>query len=257
MTTLIKQELFKMFKKKSSIIIPILIFILMIGLAILSKNYPDIMGSKALFKQGYSAFLWIFFLMIIQASTIITMEFHYGTIKNLLYRNYSRTSIIISKIISLVIYSLIIFVISIVISLILNLTFFSDVNILKQSGDHLSLLQDMLLTALSNYVGMWLLLSLTLLISCIFKSPGVSIAIGIIFYFAISIVSGILFALINQWEWLKWLPINMLNLSSQITDNEVFKALTKLELHELFIGNIVYIIIFLALVIFVFKKKNV
>ena len=257
MTTLIKQELFKMFKKKSSIIIPILIFILMIGLAILSKNYPDIMGSKALFKQGYSAFSWIFFLMIIQASTIITMEFHYGTIKNLLYRNYSRTSIIISKIISLVIYSLIIFVISIVISLILNLTFFSDVNILKQSDDHLSLLQDMLLTALSNYVGMWLLLSLTLLISCIFKSPGVSIAIGIIFYFAISIVSGILFALIDQWEWLKWLPINMLNLSSQITDNEVFKALTKLELHELFIGNIVYIIIFLALVIFVFKKKNV
>lgn len=257
MTTLIKQELFKMFKKKSSIIIPILIFILMIGLAILSKKYPDIMGSKLLFKQGYSAFSWIFFLMIIQASTIITMEFHYGTIKNLLYRNYSRTSIIISKIISLVIYSLIIFVISIVISLILNLTFFSDVNILKQSGDHLSLLQDMLLTALSNYVGMWLLLSLTLLISCIFKSPGVSIAIGIIFYFAISIVSGILFALIDQWEWLKWLPINMLNLSSQITDNEVFKTLTKLELHELFIGNIVYIIIFLALVIFVFKKKNV
>ncbi|RIM61520.1 ABC transporter permease, partial [Staphylococcus xylosus] len=82
------------------------------------------------------SFSWIFFLMIIQASTIITMEFHYGTIKNLLYRNYSRTSIIISKIISLVIYSLIIFAISIVISLILNLTFFSDVNILKQSGDN-------------------------------------------------------------------------------------------------------------------------
>lgn len=150
MATLIKQELFKMFKKKSSIIIPILIFAVMLCLAILSKNYPNIIGSESLFKQGYSSFSWIFFLMIIQASTIITMEFHYGTIKNLLYRNYSRTSIIISKIISLVIYSLIIFAISIVISLILNLTFFSDVNILKQSGDHLSLLQDMLLTALSN-----------------------------------------------------------------------------------------------------------
>ena len=129
MATLIKQELFKMFKKKSSIIIPILIFAVMLCLAILSKNYPNIMGSESLFKQGYSSFSWIFFLMIIQASTIITMEFHYGTIKNLLYRNYSRTSIIISKIISLVIYSLIIFAISIVISLILNLTLFSDVDI--------------------------------------------------------------------------------------------------------------------------------
>ncbi|MGJ5718892.1 ABC transporter permease, partial [Staphylococcus equorum] len=58
-------------------------------------------------------------------------------------------------------------------------------------------------------------------------------------------------------EWLKWLPINMLNLSSQIIDNDVMKPFTKLELHELFIGNIVYIVIFLVLVIFVFKKKNV
>ncbi|MDK9844807.1 ABC transporter permease [Staphylococcus equorum] len=257
MVTLVKQELFKMFKKKSSIIIPILIFILMIGLAILSKSYPDIMGSQSLFKQGFSSFSWLFFLMIIQASTIITMEFHYGTIKNLLYRNYSRTSIIISKFMALFIYSLIIFVISMIITIIINLTMFSDVNILKQTGDNLSLLQEMLLTGLGSYVGMWLLLSLTLLISCIFKSPGVSIAIGIIFYFAISIVSGILFALINQWEWLKWLPINMLNLSSQIIDNDMMKSFTKLELHELFIGNIVYIVIFLVLVIFVFKKKNV
>ncbi|MDG0825907.1 ABC transporter permease [Staphylococcus equorum] len=257
MVTLVKQELFKMFKKKSSIIIPILIFILMIGLAILSKSYPDIMDSKSLFKQGFSSFSWIFFLMIIQASTIITMEFHYGTIKNLLYRNYSRTSIVISKFIALFIYSVIIFALSMIITVIINLAMFSDVNILKQTGDNLSLLQEMLLTGLGNYVGMWLLLSLTLLISCIFKSPGVSIAIGIIFYFAISIVSGILFALINQWEWLKWLPINMLNLSSQIIDNDMMKPFTKLELHELFIGNIVYIVIFLVLVIFVFKKKNV
>lgn len=257
MVTLVKQELFKMFKKKSSIIIPILIFILMIGLAVLSKSYPDILGSKLLFKQGFSSFSWLFFLMIIQASTIIAMEFHYGTIKNLLYRNYSRTSIIISKFITLFIYSLIIFAISMIITVLINLTMFSDVNILKQSGDNLSLLQEMLLTGLGNYVGMWLLLSLTLLISCIFKSPGVSIAIGIIFYFAMSIVSGILFALITQWEWLKWLPINMLNLSSQIIDNDMMKSFTKLELHELFIGNIVYIVIFLVLVIFVFKKKNV
>jgi ABC-2 type transport system permease protein len=35
------------------------------------------------------------------------------------------------------------------------------------------------------------------------------------------------------------------------------KKFTKLELHELFIGNIVYIIIFLIIVVFVFKKKNV
>lgn len=87
MGTLIKQELYKIFKKKSSIIIPIIIFIIMIGLAILSKNYSNVIESKLLLEQSYSGFSWSIFLMIIQASTIITMEFHHGTIKNLLYRN--------------------------------------------------------------------------------------------------------------------------------------------------------------------------
>ncbi|WP_426704497.1 ABC transporter permease [Staphylococcus shinii] len=257
MGTLINQELYKIFKKKSSIIIPIIIFILMIAMAILSNNYEDILKPESQFKQGYTGFSWIFFLMIIQAATIITMEFHYGTIKNLLYRNYSRMSIILSKFIALFIYSLALFIVTILISLGLKLILFSDMDILKQSGDNLSLLQEHLLTALATYIGMWLILSLTLLISCLLKSPGVSIAVGIVFYFASSVISGILFAAIDQWEWLKWNPINMLNLSTQVLDNEVFKKMTKLELHELYIGNIVYIIIFLALVIYAFKKKNV
>ena len=88
------------------------------------------------------------------------------------------------------------------------------------------------------------------------KSPGVSIAVGIVFYFATSILSGILTIVVDKWEWLKWNPISMMNIMVQITDKGMRKV-TKLELHELFIGNIVYIIIFLILLVFVFKKKNV
>jgi ABC-2 type transport system permease protein len=35
------------------------------------------------------------------------------------------------------------------------------------------------------------------------KSPGVSIAVGIVFYFATSILSGLLTIVIDKWEWLK------------------------------------------------------
>ncbi|EEK12011.1 hypothetical protein STAHO0001_2209 [Staphylococcus hominis SK119] len=48
----------------------------------------------------------------------------------------------------------------------------------------------------------------------------------------------------------------MMNIMVQIIDKS-FKEITKLELHELFIGNIVYIFIFLVLVVFVFRKKNI
>ena len=114
----------------------------------------------------------------------------------------------------------------------------------------------MLLTGLGTFIGTWLVLSITLLISCAMKSPGVSIAVGIVFYFATSILSGLLTIVIDKWEWLKWNPINMMNIMVQIIDKS-FKEITKLELHELFIGNIVYIFIFLILVVFVFRKKNI
>ncbi|HCY8983538.1 ABC transporter permease [Staphylococcus epidermidis] len=256
MGTLIKQECFKLCKKKSTFIIPIIIILLMVVQAIISKNYDDVFSPQSSIESAFSGFSWFIFLLIIQASTIISMEFYHGTIKNLLYRKYTRTNIIISKIITLVIFSLLYFIISIVVGFILWAIFFNDINLLESKGDELSLLSKMLLTGLGTYVGTWLVLSVTLLISCAMKSPGVSIAVGIVFYFATSILSGILTIIVDKWEWLKWNPISMMNIMIQIVDKSM-KKYTKLELHELFIGNIVYIIIFLILVVLVFKKKNV
>ena len=256
MGTLIKQECFKLCKKKSTFIIPIIIILLMVVQAIISKNYDDVFSPQSSIESAFSGFSWFIFLLIIQASTIISMEFYHGTIKNLLYRKYTRTNIIISKIITLVIFSLLYFIISIVVGFILWAIFFNDINLLESKGDELSLLSKMLLTGLGTYVGTWLVLSVTLLISCAMKSPGVSIAVGIVFYFATSILSGILTIIVDKWEWLKWNPISMMNIMVQIVDKNM-KKFTKLELHELFIGNIVYIIIFLIIVVFVFKKKNV
>lgn len=46
----------------------------------------------------------------------------------------------------------------------------------------------------------------------------------------------------------------MMNIMLQTVEKGFSKS-TKLELHELFIGNIAYISIFLILVVFIFKKK--
>ena len=83
------------------------------------------------------------------------MEFHYGTIKNLLYREYSRTTMIVSKIITLFI-SLIYFVITIIASIVIGSLFFNDLNIFESSGNQLSLLNQLLLVSLGTFVGVWL-----------------------------------------------------------------------------------------------------
>ena len=170
----------------------------MVVQAIISKNYDDVFSPQSSIESAFSGFSWFIFLLIIQASTIISMEFYHGTIKNLLYRKYTRTNIIISKIITLVIFSLLYFIISIVVGFILWAIFFNDINLLESKGDELSLLSKMLLTGLGTYVGTWLVLSVTLLISCAMKSPGVSIAVGIVFYFATSILSGILTIIVDK-----------------------------------------------------------
>ncbi|MBJ6299879.1 ABC transporter permease, partial [Staphylococcus aureus] len=138
MGTLIKQECFKLYKKKSTFIIPIIIILLMVAQAIIAKNFEDVFGPKVSIQSAFSGFSWFIFLLIIQASTIISMEFYHGTIKNLLYRNYSRTSIIISKIIALVIFSLFYFILTVIIAIILWAIFFNDINLLESKGDELS-----------------------------------------------------------------------------------------------------------------------
>lgn len=257
MAILIKQELFKMYKKKSSIIFPIIIFLLMVLFAFLSKEYPDIFEKELQFKSGFSGFSWVAFLMIVQASTIITMEFAYGTIKNLLYRKYSRMQILFSKYIALFLYSLCLFVGIVLISFVIKLIFFNDMDITHSSNNNMNLIQELALNAIGNYIGLWLILSITLLLSCIMKSPGLSITLGIVLYFALSIISGIMFMLIDKWEWLKWNPLNMMNISAQLLDNKEFSKLTHLNLTEMFIGNFVYIAILLTMVVFIFNKKNV
>ncbi|HBL3868763.1 TPA: ABC transporter permease, partial [Enterococcus faecium] len=80
---------------------------------------------------------------------------------------------------------------------------------------------------------------------------------GIVFYFASSIISGILIALIQKWEWIKWNPISMLNLQNQIGNEEIMKQLTHLSTNQMLFGNLAYIVLFLALGYLVFKRKNV
>ena len=145
------------------------------------------------------------------------MEFHYGTIKNLLYREYSRTTMIVSKIITLFIISLIYFVITIIASIVIGSLFFNDLNIFESSGNQLSLLNQLLLVSLGTFVGVWLVLSLTLLLSSATNSTGVAIAVGI-FLFCKFYFSSYSNGTFRKIDWLKWNPINMMNIMLQTVE---------------------------------------
>lgn len=256
MVTLVKQELYKIYKKKSTFILFGVLILIMILVAIMANKQPDILEPTQMFTTAYNAFAFALFILIIQAATIITMEFEYGTIKNLLLRNYSRTQVLISKWITLFIYSFILYVSTSFIAIVLKIIFHPNVSFSQNVIGNLSAIQALLGTGAGTFLSAWLLMSLVLLLSTIFRNTAVSVAIGIIFYFVTSIVAGILFFAIEKWEWLKWNPFNMLNLSNQITI-ENLESSTHLTIPELLAGNILYTAVLLFLVYFVFRKRNI
>ena len=53
------------------------------------------------------------------------------------------------------------------------------------------------------------------------ESPVSLFFVGIVLYFATSILSGILTIVVDKWEWLKWNPISMMNIMVQIVDKNM------------------------------------
>lgn len=81
------------------------------------------------------------------------------------------------------------------------------------------------------------------MLSCFINSSGAAISAGIVFYFASSIVSGILTAVIAKWEWVKWNPISMLNLQNQLGNEKIMEPLTHLSTNQLLM-EMLFILLF-------------
>ncbi|HFD3535142.1 TPA: ABC transporter permease, partial [Enterococcus faecium] len=119
---------------------------------------------------------WIVFIMIAAASTIISMEAQYGTLKNLLYRKYSRGEILVSKWITLVIYSVYLYLLAIIVTVLMKLILFPSISFTEKVSTGQTLIQSLFTYTLGSYIGLWLILSLVLMIACFINSSGASIS---------------------------------------------------------------------------------
>lgn len=257
MILLIKQEIFKLTKKKSTAIASLMLVLLLIATGILTKKYSDTIAPDIMFTSNFSASSWIVFIMIATSSSIISMESQYGTLKNLLYRKYYRGEVLISKWLTLVIYSVFLYLLATITSVIMKLVLFPSVGFMQTLDNGYTLLKSLVINISGNYVSLWLILSLVLMLACFINNSSIAISAGIIFYFSFSVISNFLTLAINKWDWIKWNPISMFTLQNQIGYEEHWKSITHLSTNQLLMGNIVYIIIFLGLGYVIFKKKNV
>jgi ABC-2 type transport system permease protein len=257
MITLVRQELFKLLHKKSTWILAVIQLVIMIGSAVFVKTKSGLFNVETAFLDGFGGLAWGVFVLIAASAAIITMEFQYGTIKELLYRRYYRGQILVSKWLTILIYGLGYYILTFLVSLLLKVILFNST--FKLSAiyiNHLSYLKVMFLTFTGSFLTLWLLLSLVFLLANIFKNSTAAIIVAVICYFATSIISNIMFLLMQKWEWLKWNPFNMMNLTTQLIEPQL-KTLTMVSTQQMVIGNFVYLAIFLGLGYVVFQRRNI
>lgn len=258
MNTLIKNELYKIIKKKSTLYCFIFLILVNISFAVISKLYPKHFIPKELFVSNFATNSFIGLILIGTAASIISSEFEYGTMKNMITHFHSRKKILLSKWSVLLIYSLFLYLFFSLLSYINKVILFNKIYSLSDTltNEKLHLWEYWVQTIFSNFITTWLILSAVLLVSTLLKRSSLAIAIGIIGYFAIDIIGRLTAQIIQKWTFLKWNPINLLNYSTQIAEPEL-KKITCLNLNQMLIGIFIYIAIFMLINFYVFLNKEV
>jgi len=257
MLNLYHQEIFKLMKKRSTWICTILLVIQNMTFAIIGKSYPQFVP-RQLFADDFATISFIIFIIIAATASIISTEFEYNTIKNMVSKSYSRKTILFSKWLTILTYSSVLFLFITLLSFINKVILYgSDFSLAdKLPGINLPTWQYWLLTVATNFFTMWLLLSAVFLMASMLKKGTTAITLGIVSYFAISVIGRIMFLFINKWDFIKWNPINLMNYPSQLAFPDLEK-LTHLNNIEMFTGSAIYMIIFMGLGMYLFSKKEV
>lgn len=196
---------------------------------------------------------------LIAASSIVSNEFTWGTIKLLLIRPYSRTKILLSKLISIYLFSLVMMVIFFAITLIVGLLFFgtggyNDVNLFMENGKIIE--QPIYLIVLETYLFLFiklvLITSFAFFVSTVFRSSALAMGISIIILLLGSTIVELL--ILAKMYWVKYLFIYSMDVSRYDGGLSVIKGTN--ETYSIVL-NAIYFIVFIVLSIIVFKKRDV
>lgn len=250
MITLLKQEIYKLMKRPSLLVFIILLFCFQLAVALIALKYPSLLNIKATFVSNFFAPVLIVFYMIALGSTQLSSEIQYGTLKTLLYRQYSFAQILLSKWLALLIGVILLYVSSACMSVIIKLLVLNN-----QFALNAHVWQLWSLNIVATFLTLLFLLCFVELIATLFENSTLAIIVGISAYFVISIFNQLMFMMIDQHPWLKWNPVNMLNLGEQI-GNQQLSRMTQLTLGQITVGYVVYIGCFLLAGLFIFKKRN-
>ncbi len=227
----------------------------------LKHNVPPLDGNTALgflqFTLGFSSLLTLFIIII--ASSIVSQEYAWGTIKLLMMRPINRWKILLSKYVTVLFNTLVLFLVLVVLSFLLGLIVFGPGHLsLHYVYAHQSEIRDVsIFTHFIQYlgsklIGVIMISSFAFMLSTLFKSNALAIALSIIIQYAGSVIMVLLGQLNPNYS--KYVFFSNTDLYQYVEGTPAIKGLTfGFSITVL----LIYFVVFMAVSTIVFQKRDI
>lgn len=249
---LVQNENMKIYRRPRNLIMMGLLLVITLVVAIILKSVSsdgNVGGNMLQFMNICKNFtLIVFVFSVVVTAEIVAGEFTWGTIKLLLIRPATRSKILLSKYIASILYLVLLLAFLYIVSAIVGLLFFGN------SGDASGL---SMLSIMKSYgfrsIDLFMYLTMAFMISSVFRSSVLAIALSFILIFVSGTVMNVLIAL--KYKWAKYILFAN-------TDLEVYTKGHKPLIEDMTLGFsvtmlIIYYIVFIGLAWGVFSKRDV
>ncbi|WEG11550.1 ABC transporter permease [Pullulanibacillus sp. KACC 23026] len=227
----------------------------------LKNDVPPLNANTSLgFVQstlGFSTLLTIFIIII--ASSIVSQEFSWGTIKLVTMRPIQRWKILLSKYVSVLFNALVLYLLLIILSFLLGVIVFgfgdmSTHYVYIQNSDvrDVSILTHFVQYFGSNFIGVVMIATFAFMLSTLFKSNALAIALSIIIQYAGSLITNLLSSF--DQNYVKYVFFTNTDLYQYVEGTPPVQGMTLS--FSLFI-LLAYFVVFIGLSIVVFQKRDI
>ncbi|WP_283678930.1 ABC transporter permease [Lentilactobacillus sp. Marseille-Q4993] len=257
MQSILNQEIFKMTHKNSTWTSILALTVLTILLAVSNLYQTKIQDVKFYFSSGFAGFQWLLLITIVISASFITMEFEYGTIKQLVIQSSNRFTIFGTKIFLVACYSVFLHIFIIILTLGIKFLMFPSLNLNENYMHQRSLIINLLANAGLDVFSSFLIISIVAFLAAFGSNSAISISVGLgVTFLGQGLSHLIIQSMIKQVPIVKWNPFNMLNLQEQFA-NANYHYISHLTTGQLLIGDIIWTAIMLIAAAIVFSKRKI
>jgi len=257
MGQLLQQEIFKFRHQRLAWLAPVILVLLMGGLAATAHG-ASTGDQKFYISSAYGGFQWLTILMIVIGASCVTMEFEYGTIKQLAIQTNHRWTIFVGKYVLVLGYSVLLHVVAVLTTLLLKLSGGRSLSWQTVYLYHQALLVNLVTNAVLDMYGGVLIIGLVFLLASCSHNSAAAIAIGVGACFMGEGVSSLLLQSFKSLlPVMKWNPFNMFFLQEEYGNPSYQQNVTHLTIQQLSVGNLLWALFFVGVGALIFSRRRI